>query len=257
MKEKLTIVKVGGKVVEEEQSLKALLDSFAAVQGHKMLVHGGGRSATKVAQDLGVEVTMIDGRRVTNKDMLEVVTMVYGGLVNKKVVAQLQASGVNAVGLTGADLNVIAAHKRPVKDIDYGFVGDIDSVQTPVLSNLIKQDVVPVMAPLTHDGKGSMLNTNADTIASELARALSEQFDVTLYFCFEKPGVLLNPDDDNSVIDALNHDTFKDYQQQGIISDGMIPKLDNGFASLNKGVSEIVIGNVAGLSTGNGTALKL
>jgi len=190
MKEKLVIIKVGGKVVEEEATLNQLLNDFAAIQGNKILVHGGGRSATKIASLLGIESQMVNGRRITDAETLKVVTMVYGGLVNKNIVAGLQARGVNALGLTGADMNAIRSVKRPVKDVDYGFVGDVEQVNVSILGDLIKKGVVPVMAPLTHDGNGNMLNTNADTIAGETAKALADIFDVTLVYCFEKRGVL-------------------------------------------------------------------
>ena len=200
------MIKVGGAVVEDEQQLDRLLKDFSAIEGRKVLVHGGGRRATKVAAQLGIETQMVNGRRVTDKEMLEVVTMVYGGLVNKNVVARLQAEGVNALGLTGADMDVIRSHKRPVKDcIDYGFVGDVDKADGDMLHTLIEAGVVPVMAPLTHDGHGDILNTNADTIASETAKALAKHYDVTLTFCFEKKGVLANPDDDESVIPVINN----------------------------------------------------
>ena len=190
MREKLTVIKVGGKIVEEEATLRQLLNDFAAIDGHKVLVHGGGRSATKIAAQLGIESKMVNGRRITDAETLKVVTMVYGGLVNKNIVAGLQARGVNALGLTGADMNVIRSVKRPVKEVDYGFVGDVEQVDATLLSDLIHKGVVPVMAPLTHDGHGNMLNTNADTIAGETAKALSALFDVTLVYCFEKKGVL-------------------------------------------------------------------
>ncbi len=189
MKEKLTIIKVGGKIVEEAETLNQLLADFSAIPGYKLLVHGGGRSATRIASQLGIESQMVNGRRITDAETLKVVTMVYGGLVNKNIVAGLQAKGVNAVGLTGADMDVIRSVKRPVKEVDYGFVGDVKYVNAEVLVNLINQGVVPVMAPLTHDGEGHMLNTNADTIAGETAKALAQAFDVTLIFCFEKRGV--------------------------------------------------------------------
>ena len=199
MKERITIVKVGGAVVEDEQQLSQLLKDFAAIEGRKVLVHGGGRRATKVAAALGIESHMVNGRRITDSDMLEVVTMVYGGLVNKNLVARLQAQGVNALGLTGADMDVIRSHRRPLKDgIDYGFVGDVDQANGTMLSTLIEAGITPVMAPMTNDSKGQMLNTNADTIASETAKALATQYDVTLIYSFEKKGVLKNPDDDDS-----------------------------------------------------------
>ena len=204
MKEKLTIVKVGGAVVEDEAQLTQLLKDFSAIEGKKVLVHGGGRKATKVAESLGIESKMVGGRRITDAEMLSVVTMVYGGLVNKNLVARLQANGVNALGLTGADMNVIRSHKRPLKDgIDFGFVGDVDKADGEMLSKLIEEGITPVMAPLTHDGQGHILNTNADTIASETAKALAPYYDVTLIFSFEKKGVLRNPDDDDSVIPTI------------------------------------------------------
>ena len=253
----ITIVKVGGKVVETPESLQELLTDFVALPGLKILVHGGGRSATKVAEQLGIETKMVDGRRITDLETLKVVTMVYAGLVNKNIVASLQAKGANAVGLTGADLNLIKAVKRPVKEIDYGYVGDVESVQVEELTELINKNVVPVVAPLTHDGKGNMLNTNADTMASSLASALAEHFDVNLVYCFEKKGVLSNPDDDDAVIENLTHSLFKEHQKTGIIAEGMIPKLDNGFNALNDGVKKVNITNTQGLKGGlnSGTIL--
>ena len=183
--EKLTIVKVGGKICENPTSLNALLSDFASIEGNKLLVHGGGRLATAMAERLGIETKMVDGRRITDDQMLEVVTMVYGGLVNKRIVAGLQARGVNALGMTGADMNILLSHKRPVKTVDYGWVGDVDRADGVALKSLISQGVVPVIAPLTHDGKGNILNTNADTMAGETAKALASLFDVTLAFCFE------------------------------------------------------------------------
>ncbi len=253
--DRLTIIKVGGKVVEEPESLNDLLDQFKKISGNKLLVHGGGRTATQIAKKLGIETKMMDGRRITDSDMLEVVTMVYGGLVNKKIVAALQARGVNAVGLTGADFNLIEAHKRAVKDIDYGFVGDVDDVNTFELKMLISENVVPVVAPLTHDGKGQLLNTNADTIASELATELSRHFNVYLFYCFEKKGVLLDPTDDSSVIYELDNNLFNQYTTSGVISAGMIPKLENGFRAKRKGVKEVLITNPENIATGRGTRL--
>ena len=253
--DRLTIIKVGGKVVEEPDALDALLDQFKKISGHKLLVHGGGRTATQIADKLGIETKMVDGRRVTDSETLDVVTMVYGGLVNKRIVAALQAIGMNAVGLTGADFNLIKAHKRPVTDIDYGFVGDVDDVNVSELRLLIEENVVPVIAPLTHDTKGQLLNTNADTIASELATELSNFYKVFLFFCFEKRGVLLNPDDEASVIYDLNLAQFNEYKAEGVISAGMIPKLENGFRAKMKGVQEILITNPENISTGRGTRL--
>ena len=214
----LTLIKVGGAVVEDEAQLQRLLTDFAHIPGHKVLVHGGGRRATKVAAALGIESKMVNGRRITDEHMLEVVTMVYGGLVNKQLVARLQALGINALGLTGADMNVMHSHRRPIKDgIDYGFVGDVDHADGRMLATLIAEGVTPVMAPLTHDGEGHMLNTNADTIAAETAKALAPYFDVTLVYCFEKAGVLANADDDASVIPHINRDAFARLTADGTI----------------------------------------
>lgn len=257
--EKLTIVKVGGKIVEEEASLKKLLADFNNISGNKILVHGGGRSATAMAERLGIETKMVDGRRITDKEMLDVVTMVYGGLVNKNIVAGLQGFGCNAVGFTGADMDLIRAVKRPVKEIDYGFVGDVIDVNTKELRVLLSQGVSLVIAPLTHNGKGLLLNTNADTIASELAMALSVHFKVFLVFCFEKDGVLANPDDDSSVIYDLNPEIYAEYKTDGIIGAGMIPKLDNAFKALHNGVFEVIITNAKNLTSpsAKGTVVKL
>lgn len=238
---KLIIVKVGGKIVEEPASLKQLLADFSRIEGHKVLVHGGGRSATALATRLGIESTMVNGRRVTDEETLKVVTMVYGGLVNKQIVAGLQALGQNALGLTGADLNYMRSEKRPVKEVDYGYVGDVKEVNAGILADLIALDVIPVLAPLTHDNLGNLLNTNADTIAGEAAKALSDYFDVTLMFCFEKKGVLLDENDDDSVIPELTPVLFEKYVQLGVIQGGMIPKLENAFEALNSGVEKVII----------------
>jgi len=254
---KITIVKVGGKVVEEPDSLKKLLNDFSTITGAKIRVHGGGRSATAMAEKLGVKTEMVGGRRITSKQMLDVVLMVYGGLINKNIVARCQSLGMNAIGLTGADLNIIKAVKRPVKDIDYGYAGDVVSVQGDQLANLLETNAVPVIAPLTHDGNGLMLNTNADTMAAETAKALAKNYDVSLVYCFEKPGVLRDPDDDNSVITVLNHSDFKKYQDDGTINAGMIPKLDNGFDALNAGAKEVVITSASSLAELNVSGTRL
>ncbi len=251
--EKLTIVKVGGKIVEDKNTLGALLADFSAIQGKKLLVHGGGRSATQLAAQLGIETKMIDGRRVTDDDMLQVVTMVYGGLVNKNIVAGLQASRVNALGLTGADMNIILSEKRVPSPIDFGWVGDVRRVDGHTLAHLIDNGIVPVIAPLTHDGQGHILNTNADTMAAETAKALAAWFDVSLIFCFEKEGVLLDENDDRSVITSLEKNDYASLKAKGIVSGGMIPKLDNAFATLDAGVKEVLItraGNLKDLSRG-------
>ncbi|GAE82643.1 acetylglutamate kinase [Bacteroides reticulotermitis] len=254
--ETLTVIKVGGKIVEEEATLRQLLDDFAAIDGHKVLVHGGGRSATKLAAQLGIESHMVNGRRITDAATLNVVTMVYGGLVNKNIVAGLQARGVNALGLTGADMDVIRSVKRPVKEVDYGFVGDVKEVDATLLADLIRKGVVPVMAPLTHDGQGNMLNTNADTIAGETAKALAALFDVTLVYCFEKKGVLRDEADDESVIPQITRAEFEQYVADGVIQGGMIPKLENSFEAINAGVSEVVITLASAINSPEGTRIK-
>lgn len=247
MRDKLTIIKVGGKIVEEKESLDSLLRDFAAIDGFKLLVHGGGRSATKVAAQLGIETLMIDGRRVTDDAMLDVVTMVYGGLVNKKVVARLQSLGIDALGMTGADMDIIHSHKRPVKSVDYGWVGDVDRVNGEALSALLRSGVVPVIAPLTHDGEGHLLNTNADTMAGETAKGLAPFFDVSLVYCFEKPGVLRDENDDESVIAEIDPVLFASLKEEGIVTGGMLPKLENAFNALDAGVSEVVITRASAL----------
>lgn len=257
MKDSLVIVKVGGKIVEDNNTLQQLLKDFAAIPGKKILVHGGGRSATAMATRLGIESKMVEGRRITDADMLQVVTMVYGGLVNKNIVAGLQAKGLNAIGLTGADGNVIRSVKRPVKDIDWGFVGDVEAVNTDTLTTILNQGMIPVLAPLTHDGNGQLLNTNADTIAGETAKALSRIYKVTLVYCFEKPGVLLHEDDDNSVIPYISYYDFPRLVEDGTISGGMIPKLQNAFSALQAGVTSVLITKASNLDTLTGTTIAL
>ena len=257
MKEKLTIVKVGGAVVEDEAQLLQLLKDFSAIEGCKVLVHGGGRKATKVAESLGIESKMVNGRRITDAQMLSVVTMVYGGLVNKNLVARLQANGVNALGLTGADMDVIRSHKRPLKDgIDFGFVGDVDKANGEMLNKFIEEGIVPVMAPLTHDGEGHILNTNADTIASETAKALAPYYDVTLIFSFEKKGVLRNPDDDESVIPSITRADFIKYREDGTISGGMLPKIENALAAIDAGVKKVIITLATAIDGHHGTIIQ-
>jgi len=255
--EKLTIVKVGGKIVEEPSSLKQLLSDFSKIEGYKVLVHGGGRSATALAAKLGIESKMVNGRRITDAEMLKVVTMVYGGLVNKQIVAGLQAIHVNALGLTGADLNYMRSEKRPVKDVDYGFVGDVKEVNAGILADLISKGIVPVLAPLTHDNAGNLLNTNADTIAGEAAKALAKHFEVTLMYCFEKKGVLLDENDDESVIANLTPTLFEQYVAKKIINGGMIPKLENSFEAINAGVKQVVITRADQIHTQNGTKITI
>lgn len=254
--EKLTVIKVGGKIVEEPETLNRLLSDFSALPGYKVLVHGGGRSATQLAARLGIESHMVNGRRITDAETLKVVTMVYGGLVNKNIVAGLQAKGVNAIGLTGADMDVIRSVKRPVQEVDYGFVGDVKRVNTDLLVSLIHQGVVPVMAPLTHDGTGHLLNTNADTIAGETAKALARHFEVTLVYCFEKKGVLRDADDDDSVIPVITPELFRQYVEQGIIQGGMIPKLENSFSAVAAGVHQVIITLATAIDGQSGTVIK-
>ena len=256
MTQKLTLIKVGGQIVEEPETLQKLLSGFAKIEGHKVLVHGGGRAATRIASQLGIESQMVNGRRITDQKMLEVVTMVYGGLVNKQIVAGLQALNINALGLTGADLNYMRSAKRPVKEVDYGFVGDVEAVDATILADLISKGVVPVLAPLTHDKKGNLLNTNADTIAAEAAKALAPYFEVTLVFCFEKRGVLRNPDDDDSLIPEITETLFKQYIADGTIQGGMIPKLENSFDAIRAGVKEVIITKAGAIGENAGTVVK-
>ncbi len=252
---RINVIKVGGGIVEDPVSLAQLLTDFAALPGLKVLVHGGGRSATKIAAQLGIESRMVNGRRITDEPMLDVATMVYGGLVNKRVVAGLQGRGIRALGLTGADMDVIRSHKRPVGEVDYGWVGDIERVDGAALAALISDGVVPVMAPLTHDGQGHMLNTNADSIASEVACALAAHFEVRLTFCFEKRGVLRDADDEESVIPQIDEPTFRSLTAEGVIAGGMIPKLDNAFAAIHRGVSEVIITRADHIDGNGGTRI--
>ena len=252
----LTIVKVGGAVVEDEAQLRQLLTDFIAIEGAKILVHGGGRRTTTIAGKLGIETKMVEGRRITDAEMLEVVTMVYGGLVNKHIVASLQAMGADAIGLTGADANVIQAHRRSLKNgIDYGFVGDVDKVESSKIAHFIDKNIVPVIAPLTHDGQGNMLNTNADTMASEMAKAMADHYDVTLLFAFEKPGVLANPDDDTSVISSITRDDFVRLKADGTISGGMLPKIENALQAIDAGVRRVVITSAKAIDGQQGTII--
>ncbi len=250
IKESLNIIKVGGAVVEDEKSLTGLLMSFSSLKGLKILVHGGGKIATELAGKLGVETRMIDGRRVTSAEMLKVVTMVYGGLVNKNIVARLQALGVNAIGLTGADMNIIMSVKRPVELVNFGYVGDVKYVNTKALVSLLEAGTTPVLAPLTHDKEGSMLNTNADTIASSVARGLSDKYSVTLTFCSSIPGVLRDLSDPSSLIKTVVKADFDPMVADGTISEGMIPKLQNAFDAIGDGVAKVVITSPSDLSGG-------
>jgi len=245
----VTVIKIGGNIIDNDSQLQSFLESFAAVAGKKILIHGGGKIATRIGDQLGIESKYVDGRRITDAATLDVVTMVYGGLVNKKIVASLQTMGCNAIGITGADANLVPANKRPVKEVDFGFVGDVKSEQLPVSTwqQLLEIGLTPVVAPLTHDGKGSILNTNADTMAQEIAKALGKVYKVSLIYSFEKPGVLLDVNDDNSVINKLNPTSYQELKSEQKIFAGMIPKLDNAFSALNAGVTKVIIGDAAKL----------
>ncbi|MBN2634849.1 MAG: acetylglutamate kinase [Prolixibacteraceae bacterium] len=253
--DRLTIIKVGGKVVENPESLNMLLDQFKRISGYKMLVHGGGSTATLIAEKLGIATQMVEGRRITDEATLDVVTMVYGGLVNKKIVAGLQARNCNALGLTGADLSLVRARKRPAQTVDYGFVGDVEEVNSRELRLLLAENVVPVVAPITHDGKGMLLNTNADTMAAEIAADLAAFFNVFLFYCFEKKGVLSNPEDESSVIFEMNYPEFEEYKTKGVVNSGMIPKLENAFKAKKRGVKEVLITNAENIANGRGTRI--
>lgn len=237
----VNIVKVGGGIVEKEDTLGQLLNDFALLQGPKILVHGGGRLATTLASQMGIETQMVDGRRVTDAQMLRIVTMTYAGLVNKQVVAQLQARGINALGLCGADCDILRSHRRSPLPIDYGFVGDIDHCNAAALIALLEQGITPVVAPLTHDGQGQLLNTNADTIASAVATGLAAQADVTLTFCFELAGVLRDAHDESTVIPHITADSFAQLKADGIVQGGMIPKLENALNACQAGVKRVII----------------
>lgn len=242
--DKLLVIKIGGNIIDDETKLSSFLQSFAFVEGKKILVHGGGKVATKIGEGLGIESKYVDGRRITDAATIDLVTMVYAGLINKKIIAQLQSVNCNAIGVTGADGNLIPAEKRPMKEIDYGFVGDVLSEKITITSwrNLLDNGFVPVVAPITHDGKGQLLNTNADTIAQEVAKAMSKLYEVQLVYSFEKSGVLLDANDDTTVISQINPASYQQLKTEGKIFAGMIPKLDNAFAALNSGVKKVMIG---------------
>lgn len=237
----LTIIKIGGNVIDSPDALARFLTAFAQLPGNKILVHGGGKIATQVAEKLGVPTTMVDGRRITDQPMLDVVTMVYGGLVNKQIVAKLQALDVNAIGMTGADAGTVLAHKRPVGEIDYGLVGDIDEVDSGQIQFFLRQSLTPVFAPITYGKAGELFNTNADTMASAIAVDLAHHNEVTLVYCFEKKGVLADPADDDSVMHTLTPAQYAEQRSAGSINKGMIPKLDNAFGALRNGVSRVII----------------
>ncbi|MEA5425185.1 acetylglutamate kinase [Arcicella lustrica] len=238
---KLTVVKIGGNVIDNPAFCKQFLRDFSDIPSPKILVHGGGKIATQVAEKLGIETVMVEGRRITDKAMLDVVIMVYGGLVNKSLVAQMQHFSDNAIGLTGADAGVILSQKRLVKTVDYGFVGDIEKVNSTFIDSLLQQGIVPVFAPLTFDKEGNMLNTNADTQAQAIAVAMTDAYEVNLVYCFEKKGVLSDPEDDDAVIAVLKPEDYEKYKAAGVINKGMIPKLDNAFKALVDGVLQVTI----------------
>ena len=248
--DKLTIIKIGGNVIDDSEKLDLFLKAFADIEGNKILVHGGGKMATKLAADMGVDAKMIDGRRITDIETLRIVTMVYAGLISKNLVAQLQMFGCNAIGLCGADGNLIKAKKRPIKEIDFGFVGDLneDSTETENLSKLLKSGFIPVFSAITHDGNGQLLNTNADTIASAIAVAMSPKYETSLVYCFEKKGVLVDVNDENSVIREINSMAYENLKTEGIITDGMLPKLQNAFEAIKNGVKEVYIGKADDLN---------
>jgi acetylglutamate kinase len=250
-KEKLFVIKIGGNVIDNADQLDSFLAAFSEIDNKKILVHGGGKIATSIGNKLNIQSHYIDGRRITDDETIDLVTMVYGGLVNKKVVAQLQAKNCNVLGVTGADANLLPAKKRPVKEIDYGWVGDLndEDIDSKNWKLFLENDLTPVVAPLTHDGNGHVLNTNADTIASVIAVNLSSFYDVTLVFCFEKNGVLLNVDDENSVIDRINRENYLSLKKSNKLFAGILPKIDNAFDAINKGVNEVIIGNSSHLSS--------
>ena len=243
----LFVIKIGGNIVDDEKKLSSFLQSFASIENKKILVHGGGKLATKLAEKMGVEQKLIDGRRITDAETLKIVTMVYAGYVNKNIVAQLQRFNCNAMGLSGVDGDIILAHKRKQPVIDYGFVGDVDAVNIPLLKNLLDQNLSLVFAPITHDQGGQLLNTNADTIAQEIAKALSNDYEVKLIYSFEKSGVLMDAEDETTVISSINPGYYKELKAKEKIFAGMIPKLDNAFAALSSGVNKVIIGKAEDL----------
>lgn len=253
----LKIIKIGGNVIDNPEMLNQFLRDFGQIEGYKILVHGGGKKASKVLSAMGIEPKMVGGRRITDENTLEVVTMVYAGLINKQIVANLQEFKCNAIGLSGADGNTILATKRPVRDIDYGYAGDLsaNSVNPDLIESLLQSGLIPVFCAITHNGAGQLLNTNADTIANELAKSLKSYFETTLIYCFEKNGVLLNPDDDNSIIPEINFSDFQQYKSQKIITDGMIPKMENAFEAIEGGVKEVIVKHARNINKNFGTRL--
>ena len=249
--EKLSIIKIGGNIIEDENSLLDFLKLFSNLEGKKILVHGGGKRATVMASKLGIESKMVHGRRITDAETLEVITMVYGGLVNKNIVAKLQALNTNAIGLTGADINSIKSDKRPVKEVDFGFVGDVKEVASNSINKLLQADFTPVFCAITHDGKGQLLNTNADTITSQVAIGMSKTYETCIYYCFELNGVLQDFSDKNSVIKLINSKKYQELLNDSAIADGMLPKLENCFDALKNGVHQVKMGNTSMLTKEN------
>ena len=250
-KDKLFVIKIGGNVIDDPEKLDSFLKSFSEIKNKKILVHGGGKIATDLGEKLGIQSKYIDGRRITDNETIDLVTMVYGGLVNKKIVAQLQSFACNAIGLTGADANLLPAQKRVVKEVDYGWVGDIDihKINSKSWELFLQNGLTPVVAPLTHDSYGHILNTNADTIASVIAVALSSFYQTNLVFCFEKKGVLENVDDENSVINKINETDYLSLKNSNKLFAGILPKIENAFDAMNKGVNEVIIGKADQLSS--------
>ena len=257
MKKKvLKIVKIGGKLIEDKAKFAEFLQDFVALEGPKILVHGGGNLATEIASKLGFKTQMFEGRRITDSDSIKVITMVYGGLINKNIVAQLQARGSNAIGLCGADGKSIISKRRPVKEVDFGFVGDVEKVNSEFINSLLEQNIMPVFSAISCTEDGVLLNTNGDSVAAEIAKAMSSIYETELYFCFEKKGVLADANDDNSVISEINSEKYQELLQKKIISDGMLPKLHNSFESIKNGVSAIYLGDFS-LLKGNSIHTKI
>ncbi len=251
MKTNLSVIKIGGALIEDEKTLDKFLLSFSKIKGLKILIHGGGKLATQTATQMGMETIMVDGRRITDADALKVITMVYAGWVNKTIVSKLQAFNCNALGLSGADGNSIVAKKRTNTTINYGFVGDVQKVNTHPILLLLNHGITPIFSAITHDQNGQLLNTNADTIATEVAVAMSELFNTKLYFCFEKQGVLLDINNENSVIETINTESYQELKNKHIIVEGMLPKLENSFEALKKNVSQVCIGNLKMITDAN------
>jgi acetylglutamate kinase len=259
--ESLLIIKIGGNIIDDDTRLSLFLKDFAAIEEKKILVHGGGKLATKLADQLNVPQQVVEGRRITDSETLKIVTMVYAGYINKNIVAQLQRHQCNSLGISGPDGNAILAHKRKVADLDYGFAGDIDQVNTQLIKTLLDQNIAIVLAPITHNGKGQLLNTNADTIAQELSKGMGQEYDVTLVYSFEKSGVLLDVNDENSVIPDITPSSYQQLKSERKVFAGMIPKLDNAFSALNSGVKKVIIGKAEKLnmliSGQSGTTIRL